>query len=161
MKSADGVKAFQRDVKNGKLSQFLLKCLLFTVLEPQNHMLSFEGSDGRKYINELTLDSSSYETLASKDIKLLICNKEEQALLEQWDKVLTDAKRTDNYRHDITYGLYQIKQELNTSCIDEQTGDKIYQYPSLNGNIQTLASMVKKYYLKEIVPVLFKYKFLK
>jgi hypothetical protein len=161
MKSADVSKAFFRDVKNGKLNQFLLKCLLFTVLEPQNHMLSFTGSDGRKYINELTFDASSHETLASNDIKDLACNEEEQALIGQWEKVMADAKQTAKYNPETTYGLYQIKQELNESYKDEKRGNTIYKYPSLNGNIQTLAAMVRQYYLKEIVQTLFKYKFLK
>lgn len=51
--------------------------------------------------------------------------------------------------------------ELNESYKDDKTGNTIYKYPGLNGNIQTLAAMVKQYYLKEIVPMLFKYKFLK
>lgn len=161
MKSADGSKSFFRDVRNGKLDQFLLKCLLFTVLEPQNHMLTFTGSDGRKYINELTFDTSAHETLASKDIKGLVCNKEEKALVDQWNKVMADARQTARYNPGTTYGLYQIKLELNESYKDDKTGNTIYKYPSLNGNIQTLAAMVKQYYLKEIVPMLFKYKFLK
>ena len=41
------------------------------------------------------------------------------------------------------------------------SNQKIYDYPSLNGNIRSLAEMVKNYYLNEIVPILFKYEFLK
>jgi hypothetical protein len=135
MKSADGSKAFFRDVKNGKLNQFLLKCLLFTVLEPQNHMLSFTGSDGRKYINELTFDASSHETLASNDIKDLACNEEEQALIGQWEKVMADAKQTVKYNPETTYGLYQIKQELNESYKDEKKGDgKVKSRLTIDGN---------------------------
>lgn len=37
MKSADGQQKFFNDVKSGKCNGFLLKCLLFTVLETQNH----------------------------------------------------------------------------------------------------------------------------
>ncbi|MBQ9676664.1 MAG: hypothetical protein IJV44_00840 [Prevotella sp.] len=161
MKSADGSDDFFRDVRNGKLKHFLLKCLFFTVLEPQNHMLSFKGSDGRSYVNELTFDTSTHDTIASKDIKELKYNKTERGLVEQWNKVLSDAKKTDGYNPETTYGLYQIKQELNESYKDEKTGKKIYKYPSLNGNIQTLAAKVKQYYLNEIVPTLFEYKFLK
>lgn len=160
MKSADGSYLFFRDLANGTLKQFLLKCLLFTVLEPQNHMLSFKGSDGRDYINELTLDNTNHETLASKDIKELNCNDNEIALLAQWAKVIADAKSTVNYNSKITYGLYQIKQELNESYKDDKTGNINHKYPSLNGNIETLSTMVKQYYLKEIVPFLFRYKFL-
>ncbi|WP_211836491.1 hypothetical protein [Porphyromonas levii] len=51
--------------------------------------------------------------------------------------------------------------ELNTAHKDEKTQSTVYDYPLLNGDINTLAVMVKDYYLKEIVPVLFKYEFLK
>ena len=37
----------------------------------------------------------------------------------------------------------------------------VYDYPILNGNISTLMTLLKDYYLKEIVPFLFKYEFLK
>lgn len=46
MKSGDGAKKFESDVRDGKLIQFLLKCLLFTCLEMQNHMRTFTGPDG-------------------------------------------------------------------------------------------------------------------
>ena len=69
MKSADGADNFKRDVKNGKLEQFLLKSLLFTTLETQNHMRSFIGSDNFFYRNELCLDTTNGETLATKDLK--------------------------------------------------------------------------------------------
>ena len=67
MKSADGANRFFVDVKSEKLSQFLLKCLLFTYLEMQNHMRSFYGTDNRFYRNEICLDTTNGETLASKD----------------------------------------------------------------------------------------------
>lgn len=41
MKSADGADRFWADVKSGRLNQFLLKCLVFTCFEMQNHMRSF------------------------------------------------------------------------------------------------------------------------
>lgn len=37
----------------------------------------------------------------------------------------------------------------------------IYNYPELNGHLNTLKTMVKEYYNSEIVPFLFKYEFLK
>lgn len=161
MKSADGYKRFKKEVANGVLKQFLLKCLLFTVLEPQNHMRSFIGSDGREYLNQLTLDTTNGDTLASHDITALQFNDTERRLIQQWEKILDDAKSTDEYNHSINYGLYQIRFELNKIIEDVNTGEKIVKYPSLNGNIKTLASMVKDYYNQEIVPVLFEYEFLK
>lgn len=161
MKSADGCERFKNDVANGSLKQFLLKCLLFTVLEPQNHMRSFIGSDGRKYLNQLTLDTTNGETLASRDIAALQLNDTERRLIQQWEKVLDDAKSTEEYDDSINYGLYQIRFELNKVIEDTETGERIIKYPSLNGNIKTLASMVKDYYNQEIVPILFQYEFLK
>ena len=161
MKSADGADAFFRDVRTGRLEQFLLKCLLFTVLEPQNHMRTFIGSDGRFYVNQLCLDTTKIETIASKDLKRLHKNEEETTLLNLWTSILNIAKNTDNYNSELTYGLYQIKIELNTSHKDELTGETRYDYPDLQGNIQSLAKRVKDYYNKEIVPILFKYQFLK
>lgn len=161
MKSGDGAERFRRDVANGKLKQFLLKCLLFTVLEPQNHMRSFKGSDGKDYINRLTLDTTNGITLASSDIAELEKNDSEIALINQWQKVLDDAKKTVEYNPNTTYGLYQIKTDLNTTHLDEDSGKPVFNYPSLNGNIRTLANMVKEYYNTEIVPTLFEYEFLK
>ena len=135
--------------------------MLFTVLEPQNHMRSFIGSDGREYLNQLTLDTTNGETLAAKDILALQLNDIERRLIQQWNKILDDAKSTEEYDNSINYGLYQIRFELNKVIEDVETGERIVKYPSLNGNIKTLASMVKEYYNHEIVPVLFQYEFLK
>ena len=82
-------------------------------------------------------------------------------MLDLWEKILKQAKKTTGYNPTYNYGLYQIKTELNTAHVDADTGDTIPDYPELNGNIETLASLVKDYYLSEIVPNLFKYEFLK
>ena len=79
MKSADGAEKFFIDISNGKLSQFLLKCLLFTCMERQNHMRTFTGSDGRIYRNELCLDTTNGETIASCALKNLCPNEMENA----------------------------------------------------------------------------------
>ena len=94
MKSADGADRFFKDIKNGKLEQYLLKCLLFTCLEMQNHMRSLNGSDNRYYRNELCFDATNGDTLASKDITKLKLNDEEKALLKQWNLILKNAKET-------------------------------------------------------------------
>ncbi|MBP3773936.1 MAG: hypothetical protein ILA34_01140 [Bacteroidaceae bacterium] len=161
MKSADGYESFERDVHTGKLQQYLLRCLLFTVLEPQNHMRTLMGSDGRKYVNPLCLDNTHGETLASRDLKGLVLTDEEQTLLTLWNNILQQARQTRNYNPTFTYGLYQIKSELNTTYPDPQTGETRYDYPDLQGNIKALAVRVKDYYLREIVPTLFQYQFLK
>lgn len=161
MKSADGSERFFEDVKNHKLDTFLLKCLLFTCLEMQNHMRTFKGSDGRFYKNELCLDDTNGATIATSDIKKLSPNAAEQKLLEQWEKVLTSAKATKEYNSELTYGVYQIFAELDISYKDEDTGKTVWVYSDLHGHLQTLKSLVKEYYNSEIVPTLFKYEFLK
>ncbi len=161
MKSADGSERFFEDVKNHKLDTFLLKCLLFTCLEMQNHMRTFKGSDGRFYKNELCLDDTNGATIATTDIKKLSPNAAEQKLLEQWEKVLTSAKATKEYNSELTYGVYQIFAELDISYKDGDTGKKVWVYSDLHGHLQTLKSLVKEYYNNEIVPTLFKYEFLK
>lgn len=161
MKSGDGAGIYYADKKKGLLDEYLLKCLLFTVLEPQNHMREFIGSDKRHYKNQLCLDTTNGETLAYKALQSLKKNKKEEVLFELWMKILTQAKKTAGYNSAYNYGLYQIKTELNTEHIDTETGESIHDYPELNGNIETLGNLVKEYYLKEIVPTLFKYEFLK
>ena len=161
MKSGDGADRFHKDVKKGRLREYLLKCLLFTVLEPQNHIREFVGSDGRHYKNQLCLDETNGETLAGKTLMAMTKNDEENILLSLWSKIINQAKQTANYNPGYNYGLYQIKTELNTFHTDPDTGENIPDYPELNGNVETLASRIKDYYLKEIVPTLFEYEFLK
>ena len=124
-------------------------------------MREFVGSDGRHYKNQLCLDTTNGETLASQRIKDMMKTEEENVLLELWQKIIEEAKQTVNYNYEYNYGLYQIKDELNTEHIDPDTGNSVPDYPKLNGNIETLAEHVKDYYNKEIVPTLFEYEFLK
>ncbi len=161
MKSGDGEALYKSDLKKGILGEYLLKCLLFTVLEPQNHMREFIGSDKRHYKNQLCFDTTNGETLASKALKSLKKNDKENVLLDLWRKIISQAKKTSGYNSSYNYGLYQIKAELNTGHLDPITGETVLDYPELNGNIETLGNLVKDYYLEEIVPTLFKYEFLK
>lgn len=160
MKSADGADSYLQAVKNGKIFTMLQKILLFTCLETQNHMRTFTGSDSRFYRNQLCLDCSNGNTLAKEKLANFIPNEQEQQLLKQWDLVLENAKKTANYDRTLTYGVYQIIDELNTSHKDEKN-KTAYDYPELNGHLNTLKQLVKKYYLDEIVPFLFEYEFLK
>lgn len=161
MKSADGADRYLKDITDGKLQQSILKVLLFTILETQNHMRSFTGSDNRYYRNELCFDTTNGETVASVDIKNLTCNKVEVDLLEQWNKIFELAKKTKNYNTSLTYGVYQIISELDTFYKDEKFDKNIYDYPELHGQLKTLKTKVKEYYNSEIVPILFEYEFLK
>lgn len=161
MKSADGAERHTQDVANGKLSQFLLKCLLFTCVEMQNHMRTLTGSDGRFYRNELCLDGTNGETIALRDIKSLSLNEKEQTILNQWDMILLYAKKCENYTPSLTYGVYQIYAELDTSHTDEMTGDTVWDNIELHTALARLKNLVKNYYNTEIVPTLFEYEYLK
>lgn len=160
MKSADGAESYLQAIENGKISAILQKILLFTCLETQNHMRSFTGSDGRFYRNQLCLDCTNGNTLAKEKLADFHPNAKEQQLLRQWALVLENAKKTANYDRTLTYGVYQIIDELNTSYKDEKN-KTVYDYPELNGHLNTLKQLVKQYYLDEIVPFLFEYQFLK
>ncbi|GAB7391547.1 hypothetical protein [Lactococcus garvieae] len=161
MKSGDGSERFFADVQNGKLQQYLLKCLLFSVLEMQNHMRTFTGSDGRFYRYELCLDTTNGSTLASVDLKHLKFNAREKSLIKQWQTVLEWAKQTNNYDETMTYGVYQIFSELDTSYKDEVTGKTVWDNIELHTSLVTLKEEVKSYYNNEIVETLFEYEFLK
>lgn len=161
MKSADGAPRFERDVKNGTLRQWLLKCLLFTCVEMQNHIRTFTGSDGRFYRNELCLDPTNGETIALRDLKALTLGENEKSIMEQWRKVIQHAKLCDGYDPTLTYGVYQIYAELDTSHKDEATGDTVWDNVELHSALQALKQLVREYYNTEIVPTLFSYEFLK
>lgn len=160
MKTADLKELYFKDVENGKLNIFLLKNLFWVSLTHYSHMRSLNGSDGRFYRNELCLDTTNGETIASIKLKKLVLNDIEKKLLSLWNKILNKAKETENYDKTFTYGLYQIDDELNTSFKNEKE-ETIYNYPELNGDIKTIKSLLKEYYLTEIAPTLFHYEFLK
>ena len=160
MKTSDMKELYFKDVKNGRLSVFLLKNLFWVSLTHYSHMRSLNGSDGRFYRNEICLDTTNGETLASYKLKDLVFTEKEKKILLLWNRILVQAKKTENYNPKFTYGLYQIDDELNTSFKNEKE-ETIYNYPELNGNIKTIKSLLKEYYLTEITPTLFHYEFLK
>ena len=124
-------------------------------------MRTFTGSDGRFYRNELCFDDTNVDTIALKDIKKLALGEKEKTLLKQWKTVLQYAKKANNYDPTMTYGVYQIFAELDTSHKDETTGATIWDNVELHTALEGLKTLVKEYYNSEIVPVLFKYEFLK
>ena len=85
-------------------------------------------------------------------------NKEKE-LLKQWDTVLYWAKQTENYNPVLTYGVYQIYAELDTS--HEEEGTTVWDNVELHTALAGLKTLVKEYYNSEIVPVLFEYEYLK
>ena len=148
--TADGGDKYTKD------SNFLKSCLIYTCLSPRNHCLSFEGSDKRFYQNELCFD---VDTIASKTLKKYKPTKIEQDLINLFEQILKDSKKTKNYNLKYKYGTYQIDKELNTFRKDEE--NKIYDYPELNTKLIELKNKLSKYYEETIQTKLFQYQLLK
>lgn len=146
---------------------FLKRCLLYTVLSNQNKCLSFTGSDGCYYRNELTLDDTNGDTCATSDLMRLFAKYppdcDEQELISLWDNILKEAKRAVGYNKDLTYGVYQITKELNTFHKEGAGKYKanVYDYPVLNGYLTALRDKLKTYYKSHITDLMFKYELLK
>lgn len=155
--TSDGGDAYTHD------SDFLKSCLIYTCLSNQNKCLSFDGSDGRYYRNELCFDTTNGDTVASADLAKMTLDADEKALMKLWEDILVEAKRTANYDSRLTYGVYQITKELNTS---HKTGtgrsqQTVYDYPTLNGYLETLRTNLKAYYKSHITDKMFQYELLK
>lgn len=153
----DGGTAYRKDKELKKA------CLIYTCLSDKNNCLSFNGSDGIFYSNELCFDTTKGETVASVELSKATLNSEEEKLMNTWNNILAEAKKTKNYNKDLTYGVYQITKELNTYHI-VGTGtarEKIPDYPNLNGYLVSLRNNLKEYYNSHIKKKLFKYELLK
>ena len=139
---------------------FLKSCLIYTCLSNQNKCISFVGTDGRFYRNELCFDDG---TIASSELEELILDDEEITLLKLWGKILSESRSTRKYNIQFSYGIYQINNELNTYHIEGQGKNKrnIYDYPGLNGDLDTLRVNLKAYYKSHILDKMFKYKLIR
>lgn len=151
-KSADGGTKYEND------PAFIKRCLIYTCLSYYNKCLSFRGTDGRLYLNKLCLDRG---TLAQKILKQMSLDEDDKLLLGVWETVQKEAMCTKDYNKNFTYGVYQIGKELNTYKKDEETGDKLYDYPALNTKLIELKGKLNSYYNAKILPDLFKYELLK
>lgn len=155
--TSDGGNAYTHD------NDFLKSCLLYTCLSNQNKCLSFDGSDGRYYRNELCFDTTNGDTIASLDLAKMTLDTDETALMKLWNDILSEAKKTANYDGRLTYGVYQITKELNTShkIGTGKSQQTVYDYPTLNGYLETLRTNLKTYYKSHITDKMFKYELLK
>lgn len=162
--TSDGGDAYTHD------PNFLKSCLIYTCLSNQNKCLSFDGSDGRRYQNELCFDDSrTVKPLALQDLEKYAASKataldeEEKKLLELWKQILAEAKKTAGYDPEFNYGVYQITKELNTSHVVGTGRSKktVYDYPVLNGHLDTLRGKLKEYYKSHITEKMFEYQLLK
>jgi hypothetical protein len=158
---------------------FLKSCLIFACLSQRNKCLSFNGSDGKFYKNELCFDKN---TQASKDLENMALNKMDNEILNLWEEVLNQAKKTEEYNKSYTYGLWQIENELNIWIDDdsetwtneakevekqkrrEKKKKELVlhrKYVNLNTAISALKTALKDYYKTQIQDKLFKYELLK
>ena len=172
MKSADRSEQYYADVKKGKLNEFLKKCLIFTCFVSHNHCRSFVGSDGVFYKNELCFDNLNgnstlaYERLNEFISKGYVLSDEEKELFDKWNDILDFINENcEEYNPKYTYGLYQIDEEINVKIqqgVDNKGNPKmIKKYGDLNNYIKDLKTMVRQYYLGNLVDILFEYEFLK
>ena len=155
--TADGGRAYEGDAELKKA------CLIYTCLSNQNKCLSFWGADGRFYRNELCFDDTRGDTVATADLKKMCLDDKEQELLRLWREILSRAKRSADYREELTYGVYQITKELNVSHVKgngslKKTG---YEDPELNEKLGILRDELKQYYKTHIESKLFLYELLK
>jgi hypothetical protein len=149
--TADGGDEYTKD------KDFLKSCFIFACLSRYNKCLSFTGSDKRFYKNELCFDAG---TLSTEQIEKMKLNTDEKELIKIWQSVLSEAKKTKNYDKQNAYGPYQIEMELNTFKKDDNN-KIIYDYPTLNGELENLKKKLKVYYATYITPKLFEYELLK
>lgn len=155
--TSDGGDAYTKD------KDFLKSCLIYTCLSNQNKCLSFTGSDGRYYRNELCFDNTHGNTVASADLLKMVFDEDEEDLINTWGEILEKAKQTKNYNPELTYGVYQITKELNTfkEVGSGRTKTKVYDYPNLNSNLNSLRIKLKEYYKSHITDKMFEYELLK
>jgi hypothetical protein len=139
-------------------NNFLRACFIHTCLSQRNHCLSFKGSDGHLYKNQLCFDR---DTISSKKISDCTLTEYEKGLLKLFEGILELSKSTRNYNPNFTYGPYQINRDLNTFTYDKKTDTKNYDYPQLNTKILGLKTEISKYYDSIIAPKLFEYELLK
>ena len=137
---------------------FLKSCLIYTCLSRYNKCLSFDGSDGRFYRNELCFHK---DAVAMNDLAKFKLDDEEKKLLEVWNRVLEKAAATGKMAEKFTYGPYQIEQEINTFHKDETGKKNIYDYPELNAELNTLKVLLKTYYKTHIREKMFEYELVK
>lgn len=152
--TSDGGDTYTKD------SDFLKSCLIYTCLSNQNKCLSFTGSDGRYHKNELCFEKG---TLARGDLEKYKLDETEKELLNLWEQILDKAKETKNYDKTLIYGVYQIIKELNTfeKVKIGKTTKNSYDYPELNGDLESLRVKLKEYYKTHIWDKMFQYELVK
>lgn len=127
----------------------------------KNHCLSFDGSDGKFYSNEMCLDENS---LVRKELveqeKYGKLDRADLMLLGVFDELLELAKNTQEYNPKYNYGTYQIELDINTSYKDGND-KKIFNNEKVNTKLKELKTRLADYYENELESKLFEYELLK
>ena len=168
MKTADKAENYLKDVREGKLNDFLFKTMFWTCLSHYPHLRSLRGSDSRLYLNELCFDGKTLAWKTMQDFKKsgYKLTDTEKNLLNEYRAILDYIKKdTEEYNSEFKYGLYQIDEEIN---IKQEQGTKpdgtpklAFKYGDLNNQIKAFKEKVKEYYRENLVETLFEYEFLK
>lgn len=142
-------------------TDFLRKATLWTCISQKNHCLSFDGSDGKFYSNEMCLDENS---LVRKELveqeKYGKLDRADLMLLGVFDELLELAKNTQEYKPKYNYGTYQIELDINTSYKDSNN-KKIFNNEKVNTKLKELKTRLADYYENELESKLFEYELLK
>ena len=152
MKTADGGTEYLVD------EGFLYQCFLWAGISQMNKCLSKENLR-----NEFCF---SQNTLSDKILKNYHMTCDDEDLYYKWVDVLTLSKMAEEFNSEYTYGLSQIDNEINVkigSGTFNKKGQEIMvpKYKDLDEKISILKEALKRYYLVEIKPKLFKYSLLK
>ena len=100
--------------------------------------------------------------MASRDIATLKQGDAEKRLVKLWESVLVEAKRCSEYDSSLTYGVYQIFDEIDrASWYKDVDGKWVYPHVELHSALAALKKAIAEYYNAEIVPTLCEYEFLK
>ena len=153
--TADKEDLYKKDI------DFLRKSTLWTCISQKNHCLSFHGSDGKFYNNEMCLDENS---LVRKELveqeKYGKLDRADLMLLGVFDELLELVKDTQEYNPEYNYGTYQIELEINTSYKDSND-KKIFNNEKVNTKLKELKTRLADYYENELESKLFEYELLK
>ena len=137
--------------------EFLNHCFFFACLNYYNKCKTLTLPDGTIIQNELCFVEG---TIAYNDLLKISLNDDAKAILKIWTKIQLEAKKCDGYNDNWNYGVYQIAVDLNTSYKDSKN-NIIYNYPTLNGDLNSLTEMLHNYFKKYIRESLFKYELIK
>ncbi len=153
--TADKGEMYKKDI------DFLRKATLWTCISHKNHCISFYGTDGRFYNNEMCLDENS---LVRKELveqeKYGKLDRADLMLLGVFDELLDLVKDTQEYNPCYNYGTYQIEEDINTSYKDAND-KKIYNNKKVNTKLKELKVRLANYYSDELESKLFEYELLK